>query len=157
IQIDYDPKVISYEQLLEVFWSSHNPCAESGSRQYMTAVFYHNDAQKKLALKTQADAKAKHKQAIATKVLKLTPFTVAEDYHQKFDLQGHKELMGEFKAMYPDAKDFMNSTAAARINGYLAGYGKLANLKKEIDRFGLSAEGQKKLLQHFKAHGNSGD
>jgi methionine-S-sulfoxide reductase len=157
IQIDYDPKVISYEQLLEIFWSSHNACAESGTRQYMTAVFYHDDAQKKLALKTQAALKAKQKHAIATKVLKATPFTVAEDYHQKFELQGNRALMAEFKAMYSDAKDFMNSTAAARVNSYLAGNGKLANLNKEIDRLGLSADGQKKLLQHFKAHGNGGD
>ena len=148
--------MISYEKLLAVFWDSHSPCTESGSRQYTTAVFYHNDAQKKLALKTQADVRAKHKEAITTKVLPATPFTVAEDYHQKYVLQDVRDLMKEFKAMYPNARDFMNSTAAARVNGYLAGYGKLANLKKEIDRFGLSAESKKKLLQYVKAHGQGG-
>jgi peptide-methionine (S)-S-oxide reductase len=149
--------VISYEKLLEIFWDSHNPCAQSGTRQYMTAVFYHNDSQKKLALKTQAAAKAKHKQAIATKVLKATPFTVAEDYHQKFELQGHADLMKEFKAMYPNARDFMNSTAAARVNSYVVGHGTLVNLKKELERFGLSADRQKRVLQLFKAHGHGND
>ena len=47
LQIDFDPDVITYDELLEIFWASHNPGRKSWSRQYMAAVFYHNHKQKK--------------------------------------------------------------------------------------------------------------
>jgi hypothetical protein len=49
--------------------------------------------------------------------------------------------------MYPDAKDFMNSTAAARVNGYLAGHGSEEMIRQEIDQFGLSPEARQMLLR----------
>ena len=52
-----------------------------------------------------------------------------------------KELTG----IYPDPKDFINSTAAMKLNAYLAGHGTRKALEKEIDTFGLSANGKKKL------------
>ena len=49
IQIDYDPSVISYRQLLDVFWNGHNCTLRSPTRQYMSIVFYHNEQQRQLA------------------------------------------------------------------------------------------------------------
>ncbi len=54
--------------------------------------------------------------------------------------------MKEFNAMYPGVNDFINSTAAARLNGYLGGYGALELLQTELDTYGLSPAGRKKLL-----------
>ena len=54
--------------------------------------------------------------------------------------------MREFTAMYPKEVDFVNSTAAARVNGYVAGYGTYATLLTEISGCGLSPEGSKELL-----------
>jgi peptide-methionine (S)-S-oxide reductase len=54
--------------------------------------------------------------------------------------------MKEFSAMYPNVDDFIASTAAARVNGYVDGYGTLAALEEEIRGFGLSSTGNKKLL-----------
>ena len=48
--------------------------------------------------------------------------------------------------MYPDTDDFINSTAAARVNGYVAGYGTLETLQEELDSLGLSPEGNERLL-----------
>jgi peptide-methionine (S)-S-oxide reductase len=53
--------------------------------------------------------------------------------------------MREFRAMYPDERDFVNSTAAARVNGFLGGNGSRALLEKEIGSYGLSAKAQKEL------------
>jgi peptide-methionine (S)-S-oxide reductase len=55
--------------------------------------------------------------------------------------------MAEFRVMYPDPADFVASTAAARVNGYLGGYGTFARLQAEIDRLGLSPAGQTMLLE----------
>jgi peptide-methionine (S)-S-oxide reductase len=147
VEVDYDPCHTSYEQLLAVFWTTHNPCGEHGSRQYMSAVFYHNDAQKKLALETREREEARRGTRIATEVLPATTFYVAEDYHQKYLLRAQESLMREFRAMYPDPKDFMNSTAAARVNGYLGGNGSKEMIRKEIAQLGLSPEASQTLLR----------
>jgi peptide-methionine (S)-S-oxide reductase len=150
LQLDFDPAQISYEKLLEVFWQSHNPCQEATSRQYMTAVFYHNEEQKKAAEKTRAAAATREKGKIVTPILAITEFTLAEDYHQKYYLRQNKVLSKELQAYYPDTKDFYASTAVARVNGYLGGFGSAANLQKEIDQLGLSADGKKLLWEVVK-------
>jgi peptide-methionine (S)-S-oxide reductase len=74
-------------------------------------------------------------------------FTRAEDYHQKYTLRQSRALMKEFQRMYPSSERFVDSTAAARINGYLAGHGGCEQLKAEIDDMGLSSEGTQRLLK----------
>jgi peptide-methionine (S)-S-oxide reductase len=49
---------------------------------------------------------------------------IAEDHHQKYQLRQHRQLIAEFKAIYSRNVDFINSTAAARVNGYFDGHGK---------------------------------
>jgi peptide-methionine (S)-S-oxide reductase len=144
-QVDYDPKEITYEQLLEMFWASNNHCAQAWSRQYISAVFYGNDEQQRLALKTKAQAAARQGRPVTTEVQPLGTFYVAEDYHQKYLLRRKADLMREFRAMYPSDADFMNSTAAARVNGFVAGNGTPEQLEKEIDSYGLSPDGMAQL------------
>jgi peptide-methionine (S)-S-oxide reductase len=62
--------------------------------------------------------------------------------------------MEEFNAMYPATEDFVNSTAAARVNGYLGGHGTTASLEAELARLGLSVMGRKRLLDIFHAREN---
>lgn len=145
MQIDFDPEQITYEQLLDLFWKSHNGCDQNGLRQYMSAVFYHDAGQKALAEMTRDREADRRGYAITTQLLPFEQFYRAEDYHQKYELRRHRGLIREFQAMYPDAKAFTDSTAAARINGLLAGHGKRRLLEKEIDRYGLSTEGQETL------------
>ena len=142
-QVDFDPGVTSYEKLLEVFWASHNPCGKTWSRQYMSAVFYHDDRQKRLA-----EAARDRIPGARTPILPVGTFTPAEDYHQKYELQNDDVLKREFRAMYPSEADFMNSTAAARVNALVAGHGK--GLREEIARYGLSEEGRRRLLAYLR-------
>jgi len=146
IQIDYDPTRISYRKLLSVFWHSHNPTQRSWSQQYKSAIFYHDEKQRKLALETQAFEEQQRNQKIQTEIVPLTQFYLAEDYHQKYGLRGHTDLIEEFKAMYPRNLDFVNSTAAARVNGYISGHGIPEEIKATIANLGLSAAGQARLL-----------
>ena len=53
VQVDYDPRQISYAQLLDIFWKSHQPTRSSWSEQYKNAIFYHNEDQEKIALVRQ--------------------------------------------------------------------------------------------------------
>lgn len=144
IQIDFDPTVISYEKLLEVFWTTHNPCRRAWSRQYMSAIFY-ADAAQLLAIERTRRRFVATPEQIQTEVVPLTRFWLAEDYHQKYRLRAEPKLAAELQAIYSDPVQFAASTAAARINGWLDGNGSKAQLERDIGRLGLSPAGQELL------------
>jgi peptide-methionine (S)-S-oxide reductase len=145
--VDFDPGRISYEQLLAVLWASHHPGSQPWSRQYMNAVLTYNEAQQRLALASKKQIADKIKGEVYTQVLPATEYYLAEDYHQKYYLRRVAPLYDEMRRLYPDERDFVNSTAAARLNGYLAGYGSAATFQSELDQLGLSPAGRILLLE----------
>ena len=91
IQIQYDPLVISYGELLEVFWKTHDPTTlnrqgNDVGPQYRSVVFYHNEEQERLAkeFKKKLDQAGVFKDPIVTEISPYTSFYVAEDYHQNY-------------------------------------------------------------------------
>lgn len=150
LQIDYDPTRITYRELLDLFWKSHSPERKPSSRQYMSVIFHHGDEQRKLALASRQREAERRKAQIHTPILPAPEFWLAEDYHQRYYLQRVPALANEFRAIYPETRDFAASTAAARVNGYVAGHGTLAALKKGLDGLGLSPEASKWLLEHVR-------
>ena len=147
IQIDFDPAQISYQELLEVFWQSHSPTSRPWSQQYASIIFYHDEEQMRLALESRDGVAAEKNRPIYTEIVPFSGFTLAEAYHQKYRLQGVEDLRAEFRAIYPDDGDFVNSTAAARVNGYLGGHGTLEALQAAIENLGLSPTAQEELLR----------
>jgi peptide-methionine (S)-S-oxide reductase len=147
VQIEYDPSQISYQELLGVFWAGHNPAQPVWSQQYASIIFYHDEEQHRLAQAAKEQYEAQCGCRVYSEIVSFATFYLAEDYHQKYQLRQSPTFMDEFAAMYPDPDDFVNSTAAARVNGYLGGYGTLANLQAEIDDLGLSPEAQEALLE----------
>ncbi len=146
IQIEYDPEVVSYEELLDIFWESHTP-TYLASRQYASVIFYHDDDQERLARATKTSVETEQGRNIYTEILPYTQFYLAEGYHQKYRLRQVGDLVSEFSAIYSDLNSFVDSTAVARVNGYLGGNGTLEQLECEIDQLGLSPEGREKLLE----------
>lgn len=146
VQVVYDPTRISYGQLLDAFWHSHYPTAGFGSNQYRSVIFYHKEAQKTAAIESKAREEERLGVELPTAILLYTNFYLAEDYHQKYYLRSNPVLFQEISLVYPDLEDLLNSTAAARLNGYTAGFGEEATVKAQIDELGLSAAGQKELL-----------
>lgn len=136
--MDFDPEVISYETLLKVFFSAHDPTAPPYSRQYASAVFYHDENQRRAAQAALEQAGKTRKKDVATELLPYTGFTRAEDYHQKFDLRIQKALYRQYQTYYPDMARFTDSTAVARVNGYLAGFGTMDQFEREAPGLGLS-------------------
>jgi len=145
IQVDYDPEGISYEKLLEVFWDSHDPAAPAWSRQYMSIIFFHNEEQKRLAEKSMKLEERRIKRRIITEIRPIGPFYLAEAYHQKYLLDSEHEIAKELRAIYPNQQDYVTSTAVARINGYLGGYGTLTTLEEILPELGLSSQAKKRL------------
>ena len=151
--MDFDPTKTSYEKILEVYWSMHNHCAIPNNRQYMSAIFYANAEQKKIALETRDKAAAVRAMRITTFILPLGEFYLAETYHQKYMLRQRPDLLREFTKMYPNERDFLKSTAVARVNGFLGGQGTSTQLEEEIDGFGLLEQGRNTLLTLVKLYG----
>lgn len=142
--------MISYEALLALVWRGHDPTTMGSSRQYRAAIFVHDAAQRRAVEKTAKAVAAERlvaRSKIVTPIETFSGFTLAEDYHQKHSLQGRPALARELRRHYPRFGDFVDSTAAARLNGYLAGHGSAKQLAGEIDRLGLSAEGRAYLLK----------
>ena len=156
IQIDYDPTQVSYRQLLDIFWGNHTPTSKPWSRQYMAAVFYHGEAQKKAATESKEREASRRKARIHTQILPYTGFHMAEDYHQKYALRQNRDFLREMETIYPDLEGLISSTAAARLNGYLGGYGTLELLREELDGYGLSPELRQKLVDRVKERENAG-
>ena len=151
LQVDFDPQQISYLELLDIFWESHNPLKRSWSRQYRNAVLVHNDMQNRDALESLQREAQRRRSEIRTQILPLTQFYLAEDYHQKYYLRQNRDMMREFMALYPSSHGFINSTAAARVNGYLGGNGTLEQLQRDLPKLGLSSGSQKFLLEQLQS------
>lgn len=145
IQIKYDPAQISYAELLEIFWDSHSPTNPSWSRQYASIIFYHDAAQQKLAEESKTRVEVKRGKMF-TEIVPAARFYPAETYHQKYRLQQSQALVNAFRDVYPSGNEFLYSTAAARVNGYLGGYEEYESLEAELNRLDLTAEQRAKLL-----------
>lgn len=89
-QIHFDPKVISFEEILEVFWTTHNPTTlnrqgNDVGTQYRSAIFYHSEQQKNIAEKSKAEvAPTLWDGPIVTEITSFSLFFPAEDYHQDY-------------------------------------------------------------------------
>ncbi|MBK7104868.1 MAG: peptide-methionine (S)-S-oxide reductase MsrA [Ignavibacteriae bacterium] len=91
IQIKFNPNEITFKELLEVFWKTHDPTTlnrqgEDVGTQYRSAIFYHNEEQRKLAeeYKSKLEIAKVFKNPIVTEITKFTKFFPAENYHQDY-------------------------------------------------------------------------
>ncbi|OGD87533.1 peptide-methionine (S)-S-oxide reductase [Candidatus Curtissbacteria bacterium RIFCSPLOWO2_02_FULL_40_13b] len=115
IQITFDPKVVPYEKLLEIFFALHDPTTlnrqgNDAGTQYRSAIFYHDQSQKEAAEKSKANAQKKLTDKIVTGIVPYTEFYEAENYHKNYydsnRAQGYcqvvidpkiKKLLSEYK------------------------------------------------------------
>jgi len=122
IQIEFDPGLITYQDLLQVFWDSHDATMPR-TRQYRSLILSHSEEQQRLALASREREQSKIGRPIVTEIKALTEFTPAEGYHQKYWLRQMPELMSELRSAFATEEDMLASTAAARLNGLVGGYG----------------------------------
>ncbi len=155
IEIDYDPTRITYKQLLDVFWTNHDPASPAWSRQYASVIFYHDENQKRIAEESKAKTAGRLRTRLATEIVPYDGFNLAEDYHQKYDLRRFPQFLEEFQKIYPATHEFLQSTAVTRVNGYLGGQGTYEELVIEIGMLGLSPARQEELKDIVLRHHNS--
>ena len=91
VEVSFDPQEVSYADLLDVFWSMHDPTTLNRQgpdvgTQYRSAIFYHDEAQKEMAegSKESLEASRKHERPVVTEIAPALPFYRAEEYHQSY-------------------------------------------------------------------------
>ena len=146
IEIDYNPELISYRELLEIFFAAHNPYTKSYSRQYASLILYQNQNQKETALAVKEKMETAEGREIQTEIRELDRFYLAEDYHQKFRLQQRKDFKNHYLSQL-SMQEFINSPAVTKVNGYLMGNGERDQIIMNINKLGLTEKLQEKLLE----------
>lgn len=91
VEVEYDPDEISFEELLDVFWSNHNPTTLNRQGpdvgiQYRSSIFYHDESQKEIAESSKEflEKSGKYDNPIVTEIVPAPTFYRAEEYHQKY-------------------------------------------------------------------------
>ncbi len=91
IQIEFDPTLIPFEKILDIFWHTHNPTTlnQQGNDigpQYRSSIFYHDEKQKEIAEKSKQELEKEKVYAdpVVTEIVPFTNFYVAEDYHKNY-------------------------------------------------------------------------
>lgn len=90
VLVEFDPSIVSYEELLDLFWNMHDPTQLNRQGpdigdQYRSAIFFHNEDQRLAALRSKAEAQARHPREIVTEIVPATDFYPAEEYHQRYE------------------------------------------------------------------------
>lgn len=146
VDVDYDPQETDYSALLKIFWRNHDPTSNC-TRQYMSAIIYHDEEQKLLAEKTLQEEQRESVQPIKTSIIPFKVFYEAEDYHQKYLLQRHPALLNALDV--DPGEDLIRSHVAARINGYLGGYGTVASFDEEWKTWGITEKMAKYIREEL--------
>ena len=89
VEVTYDPEQVSYEELLGVFWAKHNPTQLNRQGwdigdQYRSVIFFEDEEQREVALRSKAEEQTRHGKPVVTQVEPAQTFYVAEDYHQQY-------------------------------------------------------------------------
>jgi peptide-methionine (S)-S-oxide reductase len=147
VQIEFISKIITLEDLLNIFWKNHNPNRASyKGRQYISIILYQNQEQKNIIEKMKSELELGLNEEIQTEVSQCKHFTSAEDYHQKYYLKKYPNALEKIRTIYPSPKEYINSTLVARLNGFVKGYGTLTEIKEEIRAWNTSQADQTKII-----------
>lgn len=148
IEIEFDHSIISYEQVLKQFWSNHYPNRdEYKGRQYISILFYHSEAQARTIQTVKVEMEKQLGETIETEIQPYQMFFQAEDRHQKYYLKRYPKALEQLNDLYPREELLLNSTFAARLNGFVKGFSNQTSLLNEIKTWNISKENSEKLTQ----------
>lgn len=153
VEIDFDPDIISVEDILNVFWNHHNPVNinDYKGQQYMSLLLYHDEKQRERMVEViEKRTRESHKGETLTLIAPYEGLHLAEDHHQKYYLKRYPDAYGKLNILYPNHNDLVNSTLAARLNGLAKGYTNLERITNEIPQWPMSITNQKMMIDSIR-------
>lgn len=146
LQIRFDPAVLSYEEVLQHFWRNHYPNRdEYKGRQYISLLRFHNPRQQEAASRVKTEMEEELGEKIETDIAPFSSFTPAEERHQKYYLKRYPKVLDQLIGIYPDQRLLTDSIFAARLNGFVKGFGNRESLKQEIEGWAVPEEDRRWL------------
>ncbi len=148
VQIDFDPAVIGYAEVLRHFWENHYPNRdEYKGRQYISLLRFHSPDQQLAIARIKEEMESKLGEKIETDIAPYDHFTLAEERHQKYYLKRYPRILEQLAPHYPDMEALRDSIFAARLNGFAKGFGSREKLMAEIADWNISEESRKLLSE----------
>ncbi|MEZ0481781.1 peptide-methionine (S)-S-oxide reductase MsrA [Planococcus sp. SSTMD024] len=148
IQVEFDPGQIRFEDIVREFWRSHYPNRDAyKGRQYISLLFWQSEEQKDVIEKLKMEKEQELNEPVETEIRPLDGFTEAEERHQKYYLKRYPKALEQLAVLYPDAELLTQSTFAARLNGFVKGFGSRQQLLEEINEWPISKEHREVLRQ----------
>ncbi|TWT16030.1 peptide-methionine (S)-S-oxide reductase [Planomicrobium sp. CPCC 101079] len=147
VEIDFNPEVLNFEDVLLHFWKNHYPNRDNyKGRQYISLLRYHSGEQKEAIDKVKAGMEKELGEAIETDIAPFNGFTLAEERHQKYYLKRYPKALDQLEILYPSPELLVDSTFAARLNGFVKGFGNREALKLEIAGWPIKEEHRQYLI-----------
>lgn len=141
VEVTFDPQRVSYQELLDVYWSHFPASLPPGPRRTRTAVFPRDEVQRSAARAAKKQLRRRIGDQVTTEIAPEATFWPAERLHQKFHLQRvHRELVAELAENFADVDAFLATTAAARLNAYVSGFAGEEGLSEAADELGWPVE-----------------
>lgn len=154
VQIDYDEEIITYDELLDIFWKNDICKVKYSKVQYRSLILYNDEKEKMEALKSKDEKEKNENMSIYTDIESIGEFYSAENYHQKYYLQSLRTVSDEIKRSCENFSEFIDSRIAGRLNGYIKGYGSMNMLKEDLKTDLLSDKSKKRLVSIVDGYGN---
>ncbi|WP_423190407.1 peptide-methionine (S)-S-oxide reductase MsrA [Alkalibacterium sp. f15] len=150
IQIDFDSSLLSYEDILQIYWDSHDAVKDRSfkGRQYLSLLIVHSTNQRETVELIKIEWEKRHGKTIGTEIQYDRPFYPAENRHQKYFLKRFPKAMESILPLFSDHQHFTDSTIAARLNGFVRENGRLNDIKDEISDWQLTDE-EENVLQNM--------
>ncbi|WP_274651274.1 peptide-methionine (S)-S-oxide reductase MsrA [Paenibacillus humicola] len=152
VEMDYDTRTLSLENVLDVFWSNHNPVNISGykGRQYQSLVLYRDQTQLNVIQNVMKIREEQGKGMPCTEIAPFNRFYPAEDRHQKYYLKRYPNAIDILSSLFPTPQELTDATLAARLNGLAKGYTNLHTILDEISSWPISEEEKGNMLDLIK-------
>ncbi|SDN21202.1 peptide-methionine (S)-S-oxide reductase [Alkalicoccus daliensis] len=154
IEIDYDPLIISYEDLLHEFWTLHSGKNHGyGGRQYLSLLLFRSNEEKQTALKVRTIYEERKGSKIDTELSAFQSFYPAENYHQKYSLRRFKKAWEPLQNHFSSEEDIRDSLLAAKLNAAAQGELTMNEIYSNLSLWTADENQQqewKKLLQSVK-------
>ena len=147
VEIDFDPDILSYEDILKEFWRNHYPNRGNyKGRQYISLLRYRSEQQKRAVDRVKEEMEQELGEEIETEIAPFTDFTLAEERHQKYYLKRYPKALEQILDLYPEPGQLVGSTFAARLNGFVKGFGTRDALKEELAGWDIDPEYRELLI-----------